>query len=155
MKRSLQDYALAAEIIGAVAVVISLIYVGISVNQHTNAVQVANHQALVAMDQDTTDWFKDPDFAAAYLISSKDIGELSAVQRTQVGSYIAGKLNAWEYAFLTHENGMMADNIWQGWDGHYRTVLKQSGGRWFWNMERESFSPAFREFVDSIVADLE
>ena len=155
MKKSLQDYALAAEIIGAVAVVISLIYVGISVNQHTNAVQVANHQALVAMDQDSADWFKDPDFAAAYLIASKDIGKLSDVQRIQVGSFVAGKLNAWEYAFLTHENGMMADNIWQGWDGHYRTVLKQSGGRWFWNAERESFSPAFREFVDSIVADME
>jgi len=110
---------------------------------------------LVAMDQDTTDWFKDPDFAATYLVASKDIGELSAVQRSQVGSYVAGKLNAWEYAFLTHENGMMADNIWQGWDGHYRTVLKQSDGRWFWNMERNSFSPAFREYVDSIVADLE
>jgi len=110
---------------------------------------------LVAMDQDTTDWFKDPDFAAIYLIASKDIEKLSAVQLSQVGSYVAGKLNAWEYAFLTHENGMMADNIWQGWDGHYQTVLKQSDGRWFWSMERNSFSPSFREYVDSIVAELE
>ena len=62
MARSLQEYALAAEIIGAVAVVVSLIYVGLSVNQNTNALMVANHQALVAMDQSTTDWVKDPAF---------------------------------------------------------------------------------------------
>jgi len=135
--------------------VISLIYVGISVNQNTNAVQVANHQALVALDQETTNWFRNPDFAAAYIDAVDDISKLSAVQRAQVGSYIAGKLNAWEFAFLTHENGMMEDNIWEGWDGHCRTVLEQSAGRWFWRGERESFSPAFRMYVDSIVSEIE
>jgi hypothetical protein len=155
LTKSLKEYALAAEIIGAFAVVISLIYVGVSVNQNTNAVMVSNHQAIVAMDQDTTDWFKDPDFAAAYIVALGDISKLSDVQRTQVGSYISGKFNAWEFAFLTRENGMMGDNIWQGWDGHYRTVLKQSGGRWFWGIARESFSPTFRRYVDSIVADIE
>ena len=150
----MKEYALAAEIIGAVAVVISLIYVGVSVNQNTNAVQVANHQALVALDQETSNWFRDADFAAAFEAAKMDVNKLSAVQRAQVGSYIAGKMNAWEFAFLTHENGMMEDNIWEGWDGHYRTVLEQSGGRWFWSAERGSFSSAFRVYVDSIVSEI-
>jgi len=149
--RPLKEYALAAEIIGAIAVVVSLIYVGVSVNQNTNAVLVANHQALVALDQATTDWFKDPDFAAAHIISLDDVSKLSAVQQAQVGAYLADKFNAWEFAFLTHENGMMEDNIWQGWDDHYRTVLQQSGGRWFWGEGREGFSPAFRTYLDSIL----
>lgn len=155
LKRSLKEYALAAEVIGAVAVVISLIYVGISVNQNTNAIMVANHQALVAMDQDTTSWFKDPGFASAYSTSLDDMSTLSTVQRFQVGSYVAGKFNAWEFAFLTHESGMMKDNIWQGWDGHYRTVLVEPAGRWFWSKERLSFSPSFGHYVDSILADSE
>ena len=155
LTKSLKQYALAAEIVGAVAVVISLIYVGVSVNQNTNAVLVANHQALVAMDQDATDWFKDPDFAAAYIVSLEDIDKLSPVQRTQVGSYIAGKFNAWEFAFLTHENEMMEDNIWQGWNAHYLTVLEQSGGQWFWSAERGAFSPSFVLYVDSLLAGTE
>ena len=150
MTRPLQEYALAAEIIGAIAVVISLIYVGVSVNQNTNAVMVANHQALVALDQATTDWLKDPDFAAAHIVSIDDVSKLSAVQQAQIGSYFADKFNAWEFAFLTHENELMEDNIWQGWDGHYRTLLQQSGGRWFWGKGRDGFSPAFRTYVDSI-----
>ena len=155
MARPLKEYALAAEIIGAIAVVISLIYVGVSVNQNTNAVMVANHQALVALDQATTDWFKDPDFAAAYIISLGDAHKLSPVQQAQFSSYLADKFNAWEFAFLTHESGMMEDNIWQGWDGHYRTLLKQSGGRWFWGEGREGFSPAFRAYLDTILAETE
>ena len=155
MKNSLKEYALAAEIIGAVAVVISLIYVGVSVNQNTNAVMVANHQALVAMDQITTDWFKDPDFAAAHILSLESFDKLSAVQRAQIGSYIAGKLNAWEFAFLTHENEMMEDNIWEGWNAHYVSVLKQPGGQWFWSEERGSFSPSFVLYVNSLLAAIE
>jgi len=46
----LQEWALVAEIVGAVAVVVSLIYVGVSVRQNTDAILVANHQAIVAMD---------------------------------------------------------------------------------------------------------
>ncbi len=152
LARSLQEYALAAEIIGAVAVVVSLIYVGASVNQNTNALMVANHQALVAMDQSTTDWLKDPEFASTMDIASDEADQLSSVQKRQLYSYYAGKLNAWEFAFLTHENEMMADNIWIGWDAHYRTVLNAEAVRNFWQLDRESWSPAFKRYVDSILA---
>ncbi len=155
LARSLQEYALAAEIIGAAAVVVSLIYVGVSVNQNTNALLVANHQALVAMDQSTTDWLKDPAFASTMEIVSSDPDELSSVQIRQVHSYYAGKLNAWEFAFLTHQNEMMADNIWMGWDSHYRSVLKADSVRVFWQLDRENFSPTFRRYVDSILAERE
>ncbi len=150
MAKSLQEYALAAEIIGAVAVVVSLIYVGASVNQNTNALMVANHQALVAMDQSTTDWLKDPAFASTMEIGFTDPDQLSSVKKMQLYSYYAGKLNAWEFAFLTHENEMMADNIWIGWDAHYRTVLNTQIVRDFWQVDRKSFSPAFRRYVDAI-----
>ena len=152
MARSLKEFALAAEIIGAIAVVISLIYVGVSVNQNTNAVMVANHQALVAMDQSTTDWFTDSAFAATMQLAQENVDQLSPAQLSQVFAYFAGKLNAWEFAFLTHDNGMMADNIWDGWDAHYRTVLQQEACEMFWRQDRGSFSPAFRFYLDSILA---
>lgn len=155
LAKSLRDYALAAEIIGAIAVVVSLIFVGLSVNQNTRAVMVANHQALVAMDQDTTNWFQDPAFAATWEIARTDVDGLSPIEWRQVFSYTAGKFNAWEFAFLTHDSGMMADNIWDGWNAHYRTVLIDPIGERFWSLERESFSPAFRRYVDAILSDAE
>ena len=152
MSRSLKKYALAAEIIGAIAVVVSLIYVAVSVNQNTKALMVANHQAIVAMEQDSIDWFKDPDFVASYADSLDDINNLSSVQWGQVESWIAGQFNVWEFAFLTHDNGMMEDNVWEGYDNHFRTVLKQPGRLRFWSEGQEGFSPAFRMYVDSILA---
>jgi len=99
LKKSLQDYALAAEIIGAIAVVISLIYVGASVNQNTKAIMVSNHQALVTMDMDKNDWLRDSGFAAIYEIGLEDTSKLSPVQLMQFSTFVANTFNAWEFAF--------------------------------------------------------
>ncbi len=155
MKRSLKEYALAAEIVGAIAVVISLIYVGTSINQNTNAVMVANHHALVAMDQNTNAWLRDSEFAAVFTIAMEDVSTLSPAQSRQFRTYLADKLNAWEFAFLTHSSGTMEDNIWDGWDGYYRLELEKAGYQWYWNRAREGYSPAFRLYVDSILAGIE
>jgi len=155
LPRALKDYALAAEIIGAISVVVSLIYVGVSVNQNTNAVMVANHQALVAMDQNTNGWFRDPEFAAAFEIAMGDASELSTVQNQQYRIFLADKFNAWEFAFLTHDNGMMEENTWEGWDAHYRSLLQQPGGLRYWAQGKEGYSPAFGSYLDSILAQIE
>ena len=155
MAKSLKEYALAAEIVGAIAVVISLVYVGASVNQNTRAVMVSNHQALVAMDQNTNEWFRDTEFAEIFIIALDDAGALSPTQALQLRILLADKFNAWEFAFLTHSSGMMEDNIWNGWDGYYRGELAQIPHQSFWQAGREGFSPAFRVYVDSIIADID
>ena len=132
MKQKLSDLAAIAEVVGAAAVVVSLLYVGASVNQNTRAIMVANHQALVAMDQDTNSWLRDLDFAATYTIALEGTDSLSPAQVTQVRTFLADKFNAWEFAFRTHSDGMMADNIWDGWDGYYRSLLEQHLVRSFW-----------------------
>lgn len=146
---------MAAEIVGAIAVVISLVYVGASVNQNTDAIMVANHQALVAMDQNTNEWFRDPEFAEIFGIALDDANVLSPAQSLQLRVFLADKFNAWEFAFLTHSSGMMEDNIWKGWDDYYRRELTQKIHRAFWQSGREGFSPAFRAYVDSILAEFD
>jgi hypothetical protein len=140
-----------AEIAGAIAVVVSLIYVGLSVNQNTNAIMVANHQALVALDQDTNGWFRDPSFAEVFEIATEDINQLSPTQARQYFTFVADKLNAWEFAFITHENGMMEDNIWNGWDAYYRSLINQKANRGYWDSGKAGYSPAFVSYVDSVL----
>lgn len=154
MKRSLEEYTLAAEIIGAIAVVISLIYVGASVSQNTSANQVSNHQALVAMDMDKNDWLRDPEFVAIYEIATEDVGNLSPVQWAQYSTFVANTFNVWEFAFITHNNGMMDDTIWDGYGGYYRSVLQRESSQRFWTEGREGFSPEFRLHVDSLLAEI-
>ena len=152
MARTLNEYALIAEIIGAIAVVISLIYVGLSVNQNTNAILVANHQALVALDQDTNGWLRDPEFAEIFERAANDISQLSPAQSRQYFTFIADKFNAWEFAFITCESGMMEDNIWKGWDRYYRSLIDDKQNLGYWETGKSGYSPAFVSYVDSVLA---
>ena len=151
MKGNLQEYALVAEIVGAISVVISLVYVGVSLGQNTAALEVANHQALVAMDLDKNTWLRDAEFAATYERARSDFGQLSNIESRQYFTFVADTINAWEFAFITHANGAMAENIWNGWDEFYRSEFETEGFQHFWKLKGEGFSPAFVEYLETIL----
>ena len=152
VSQKLQDYALVAEIVGAIAVVVSLVYVGVGIRQNTEVVQVANHQALVAMDMEKNASLRDQEFAAIYVLAREDYEQLSKFQRSQYESFIADTLNMWEFAYITYSNDAMDETIWTGWDGFYRTELSAEPFQKFWDGGRENFSPKFRTYVDSILS---
>lgn len=153
MKAKLQEYALLAEIIGAIAVVVSLVYVGAGVRQNTDAIQVANHQAIVALDMEKNTWLRDPKFVAIYENAKQDVGSLSPVELTQVMTFVADTFNAWEFAYITYNNGAIEDTIWNGWDGFYRSVLREEKPyQWFWDDGGENFSPDFNAYIESIIS---
>lgn len=132
------------------AVVISLIYVGISVQQNTDAVKVANHQALVAMDMNKNTWLRDADFAAVYETARSDMEKLTQAERRQYLTFVADTMNAWEFAFITYNNGAIADTIWNGWDGFYRTEFESTAFQYFWSEQDGNFSPAFTSYLDEL-----
>ncbi|MCP5184673.1 MAG: hypothetical protein H6993_11970 [Pseudomonadales bacterium] len=153
MKLNLQDYASVAEVIGAVAVVISLVYVALSIRQNTDAIQVSNHQALVAMDMEKNSWLRESEFAEIYVIAREEPEKLSKVQMQQYSTFVADTMNAWEFAYITYSNGAMDETIWHGWDGFYRSELSSDLFRRFWLDRGEGFSPKFKAYVDSIVRE--
>jgi hypothetical protein len=85
------------EVIGVIAVVFSLALVAYELRQNTEAVQVANHQALVAMDLEKNSWLRDPEFAAIYVVAREDFEKLTPVQSQQYLTFVADTFNAWEY----------------------------------------------------------
>ena len=52
-----------SEVVGAVAVVISLIYVGTEIRQNTMATRLSNQQISVTMGYDADAWLANSDFA--------------------------------------------------------------------------------------------
>ena len=146
----LQEWALVAEIVGAVAVVVSLIYVGVSVRQNTDAILVSNHQSIVAMDIERNTWYRDLEFAAVYELALQDYEQLSPPQLRQFRTFVADTFNTWEYGFITHSRGMMDDVIWGGWEHYYRNELNKESYQWFWDTAKMGFSEEFRIYVDSI-----
>jgi hypothetical protein len=46
---------------------------------------------------------------------------------------------------------MMEDNIWNGWDAYYRSLINQKANRGYWDSGKAGYSPAFVSYVDSVL----
>ena len=148
----LERWALVAEIVGAFAVVISLIYVGAGIRQNTDAIMSANHQNLLAMDIDKNSWFRDPSFAALYETALIDIDSLSAPQRRQFSTYVSDQINIWENIYIAHEKGLVDERVWEGYDAFYSGQLRLPSYRRTWARIKDGWTGEFADHAESVLS---
>ena len=99
-------------------------------------------------------WFRDSEFAALYESGLHDIGALSVSQLRQFTTFIADQLNVWEYAFISHENGLMEDSIWEGYDTFYSSQLRLPSYQTYWEENKGGWTTEFRRHADATLADV-
>jgi hypothetical protein len=143
-----------SEVVGAVAVVISLIYVGTEIRQNTLATRLSNQQISVTMGYDADAWLSNSDFAEVYELGLRDLSKLTAAQRIQFSVFIGQRLNIWEYVFYSHNDGMISEDTWTGWDVWFKSEFQHESLRILWRTsKREGFAGEFQSYVDAYVAD--
>ena len=149
----LSEAASWAEIVSAVGLVISLIYVGVSVRQNTDAITAANHQNLLSMDMEKNAWFRDREFSELYVSALSDIEELSPAQLRQFRTFVSDQINIWEYVYIAHESGLLNDTIWEGYNEFYSGQMKLPAYRFIWEQSKEGWTGGFAAHVESVLED--
>ena len=151
---SISRWSVIAEVVSAVAVVLSLIYVGSEIRQNTIATQLSNQHSAVALGMNSELWLGNSEFAAVYDLGLKDFSALDGPQRLQFDSFVGQKLNIWEFTFYGHERGLIADDAWRAWDGHFKSQIILESWRFVWTTrKRESYQGPFQDYVDAYLAD--
>ena len=154
MKLSLDATSKAAEIIAAVGVVLSLIYVGYQVQQNTKAIQSSVHHSLID-NVITTEGavLNDPEFADLVVKSWSDWDALTPSEQLRAETYLNFSFNNWESAYLNYERGFIEKEIWQTWDrSNYPDEDDLTYFR-YWVSHRDWFNDRFAEHVDKVFAD--
>jgi hypothetical protein len=146
----LEKVALLAEIIGGVAIVLSLIYVGYQINQNTQQMRLEAFGATVT-EQNNLFRMIAADEALADLIrrAELDPDSLNDTEKIQIYYFIRAFLWVTEADFSAMENGLIDD---------YREPLADFWGRQmsipvyreYWVENRWMSSPGVREFMDSL-----
>lgn len=131
----LEKWAHVAEIAGALAVVISLLYVGLQVRENTSAQLSQTEMNLFSLGYDLDAWYRDPAFVAIVAKADRDFESLSEVERMQLEKFVLGTLNLWAYAWKSHDRGQIDEEEWLAWD------------RWFaGEMQNGSWSNIYRRY---------
>ena len=154
-KLTLIEWAAVAEIVGTVAVVVSLLFVAYSVNQNTAAVQTSNDNFLYELQfARTRDIVSAPGVAEIYLKVSKN-EELTELEQQRFLYDKLQELSSWEMAFNRHRDGLYATESWIGWDNYYKVSLISQLPEEWWRNARDFYGPDFQSHVDAAYAGKE
>ena len=110
---SLSDLANIGQVIGAIAVVISLIYVALQIRQNTSAIRSATAQSV---HEHFANWYqsfaRDASLAEVGVKGLKDYSTLSEMEKARLVSTFMAFLSYGQNAFLKWRQGLLAPSLW-------------------------------------------
>ncbi|HEX4881328.1 MAG TPA: hypothetical protein VFV18_03175 [Porticoccaceae bacterium] len=147
---SLEDIYFVSQIVSALALIVSLLFVGIQIRQNTLSTQTARHQSIV---QAISDWSREValnnDIANLMVRGSANFEQLDPVQRLQFALLHVALFRNYENIFYQHAQGAIDDHVWEGWAYRMRATFVLPGVRAWWTPQRDSYSDAFRDFLEA------
>jgi len=149
----LQDLGAIGEIIGAGAVIASLLYLAIQIRQGSKIAVASTTQALLGYSaQMNTAAAGDIAPVMAKVLSDQ---ELNADEKYRYFSYMmAAFAQCWQ-AHHQYANGMLEREVFEAYERRTLSFVARPSARDFWKRNRFRFSTSFCDYVDSLVKSAE
>lgn len=149
---SLNEWASLAEIAGTVAVVISLMFVVLSVNRNTAELRAANDAFIYEQsDSMMATIAADPVLAERYAKEAYEL-EFADPVEAQIFWNELREMNMWEAAYYWYVDGFFSSRQWAGWNKGFSSTLKDELPEEWWRAARKSYSADFAKHVDRAYA---
>ncbi len=137
------------ELAGALAVVISLLYLARQINQNTRAMRrTAAHEAVEGM----LNWFShalaDPDLTRIWTQGIESLDNLSEDEIARFALLQFNMMKVAEDIHFQHMEGAMDPGLWEGWSQVFQQYLGAPGSQQYWEQRRLLFPRRFQEWVN-------
>jgi len=155
-RRTLQDWASIAEIVGAFAIVISLAYVAYEIRENTRALEATSRQSLADQDLEFIGSALDSSVVAVAYAKYWAGQELSNLEMSQLIEREHLNFRIFENAFYQYSIGAIAESEWQRYVQIIDVVIcdgMKDPATQMWQRYGPSFTPDFRIVVDETVGD--
>jgi hypothetical protein len=151
-KRNLAEWAAVSEIIGTLAVVISLLFVGFNINKNTRVMHAANDNLLYEMqDAILNSVVESSDFASIYQRHLNE-GELTPVEELRMLIHGLRDLFMWELTYVRYQEGLFSSDQWNAWNKSYSIQFKSEFPNEWWEDSRDWVRDDFEAHVDAVYA---
>jgi len=142
------------EMIGAVAVVATLIYLAAQIRQNTNATQATSRETVsqytidlllqLSRDDDTVVFWR------SALTDPTDLDPSARFRRDMIAYAVA---EGWEMAYMQWRRGVLSDRDWEKWDRIIASYMVLPEFREFWETSSINLGADFRAYVDQLQID--
>jgi hypothetical protein len=145
-----QELGNVGEFIGSIAVLISLIYLGVQIRKSTETARTTTYQSIVsdfgAMNQVMA---SAPDLSYLYVTAMEDFEGLAADEKARISQLFYMTFRYFENMFYQHEKGYLEDDVWAGWERLMVTYFNRRGFQTWWALRRDVFSGSFVLFLET------
>jgi len=153
----LQQWALAAEIIGGLAVVVSLIFLILETRENTNAIQAQTYQDLSAELNNVRQQMTSEDITILlFKLRDDGLSSLTEVERYRIVTSIHGIWQVYESAYYAKQRNILGDEEWTRFEIGICRNLNSDFEVWAPPQGGivSNITPAFREHVEYLCADI-
>jgi hypothetical protein len=151
---SLQDLGSLGELISAVAVVVSLLYLAVQIRQNTRSVRSSTFQSAV---RDTTEIIDPmihyPELNRIWYDGVHDFDSLSTEDRRRFAAYMTSTLRRLENLVYQTNEGTLAPESWEGVRANFKNTFSYPGTLVWWKRARHLFNRQLQEFIDNELSD--
>jgi hypothetical protein len=149
-KTNLLKWTAISEIVGAIAVVISLIFVVYSINQNTAALRLAGWEKFLDRTQRANEMIAEsPDLAAIVIAGETNPEALSPEEYRRFTNYARMRFGGWEAIYTYHREGAIDSDTWNLWDSFYLDRFNLPGYWQVWRDIGSGYDKDFKTLLDS------
>ena len=149
---TLENWALIAEIVGSVAIVISLIFVGVQLRTNTLATRSATASAASSA---TSAWYNamgtSAQASALFFDFMNDPDSLTAQERFQAVLAIHGALVNFQTSFMLANEGTLDNQIKTTILEAVVVIKDKPGFKYYWEQRKAFFYDEFQEYVEWLI----
>ena len=120
------------EIVGAVAVVVTLAYLAVQMRQNTVALQAASRQEVASAYRDSNRLFFEPGAARAYARGLRLYPDMPLDEKNLFWAFLNDGALAFQGAYAMHEAGQLEDETYQAYLDWFAANLSTPGGSAWW-----------------------
>lgn len=147
-KLKLTEWAQIAEIVAAVAVVLSLIYVGYELKENTSAIRASSVQAITTGTRDSMMIVaSDADLARIIRLGSSDRTALSDDEAYRFSIFSRQRWLFFQGIWVQYQLDVLDEKVWQSYQQVACNILNNPGDRDEWSNHVNALNAEFAAWV--------
>ncbi|TXS95564.1 hypothetical protein FV139_06695 [Parahaliea maris] len=150
-KFNLSELAAIAEVVGTVAVIVSLVFVAFQLQRNTNELQAGHSNDLYdSLREIELLMLSSPRLTSAYSKGWNGLrDEMSEDEAAVFQMYLTQVLNVWEQAYSRSVDGSMSAEEYSGWEGTFSEYVQQGMTEEDLEYVRAWFDPEFITLIEA------
>ena len=141
-----------AQIIAAIAMIASLIFVGFQLRQNTEQVRIASVQTYYDISTGHLVYMINrPELVEIFLKGFANLDKLTVIERTRLYALYSQITKGYQVLQYQHSKKVLDTELWESAQNHLADILVSDTYLEFWKTRKHHYNIKFQEYIDDLI----